>query len=48
MLNGLGIVNIGEHQLEAWNQLLSAFYETNNDEEIIQWTYDHCVHGIDY
>ena len=48
MINGLGIVNIGEHQLEAWNQLLSAFYETNNDEKIIQWTYDHCVHGIDY
>ncbi len=48
MINGLGIVNIGEHQLEEWNQLLSAFYETNVDEEIIQWTYDHCIHGIDY
>lgn len=48
MLNGLGIVNISEQQLEYWNQLLSEFYETNNDEAIIQWTYDKCVHGIDY
>lgn len=48
MLNGLGIVNISEQQLEHWNQLLSEFYETNNDERIIQWTYDNCVHGIDY
>lgn len=48
MLNGLGIVNISEQQLEYWNQLLSEFYETNNDETIIQWTYDNCIHGIDY
>ena len=48
MLNGLGIVNISELQLEYWNQLLSEFYETNIDETIIQWTYDNCVHGIDY
>jgi len=48
MLNGLGIVNISEQQLEHWNQLLSEFYETNNDEKIIQWTHDNCVHGIDY
>ena len=48
MLNGLGIMNISEQQLEYWNQLLSEFYETNNDETIIQWTYDNCIHGIDY
>jgi hypothetical protein len=48
MLDGLGIVNISEQQLEYWNQLLSEFYETNIDETIIQWTYDNCVHGIDY
>ncbi|MCJ7839785.1 Fic family protein [Lederbergia sp. NSJ-179] len=48
MLNGVGIVNINEEQLEVWNHLLSEFYETNNDEKIIQWTYDHCIHGIDY
>ncbi len=48
MLNGLEIVNICEQQLEYWNQLLSEFYETNNGEKIIQWTYANCVHGIDY
>ncbi len=48
MLNGSGIVNISEQQLERWNALLSAFYESNNDREIIQWTYDHCIHGIDW
>ncbi|MBO0992279.1 Fic family protein [Bacillus sp. SD088] len=48
MLSGVGIVNISEEQLENWNQLLTEFYETNNDERIIQWTYDHCIHGIDY
>ncbi len=48
MLNGLGVVNISEQQLEKWNQLLSEFYETNNSDEIIRWTYDNCIYGIDY
>lgn len=48
MLNGLGIVNISEQQLEYWKQLLSKFYETNDDEQIIQWTFENCIHGIDY
>lgn len=48
MLNGLGIVNISEQQLEHWNLLLSEFYETSNDEQIIQWTYENFIHGIDY
>lgn len=48
MLSGVGIINISEDQLENWNQLLTEFYETNSDESIIQWTYDHCIHGIDY
>ncbi|CAM3260244.1 Fic family protein [Filibacter tadaridae] len=48
MLNGVGIVNVSEHQLEEWNQLLSEYYETNNDEKIILWTYENCIHGIDY
>lgn len=48
MLNGIGVVNINEKQLEYWNSLLSEFYESNNDEKIIQWTYENCIHGIDY
>ncbi|WML28641.1 Fic family protein [Neobacillus sp. OS1-32] len=48
MLNGAGVININEKQLEHWNSLLSEFYESNNDEKIIQWTYENCIHGIDY
>jgi prophage maintenance system killer protein len=48
MFHGIGVVNINEKQLEHWNSLLSEFYESNNDEKIIQWTYENCIHGIDY
>lgn len=48
MLNGLGLVNISEQQLEYWSQLLTRFYETNEDSAIIQWTYDNCIYGINY
>ncbi|MDQ0157403.1 Fic family protein [Robertmurraya andreesenii] len=48
MLNGTGIININEKQLEHWNSLLSEFYESNLDDKIIQWTYENCIHGIDY
>lgn len=48
LLNGIGVLHIDESKLEKWNELLSTFYETNDDETIIQWTYDHCIFGIDY
>lgn len=48
LLNGNGILHIDESHLERWNELLSEFYETNNDEKIIEWTYKHCIFGIDY
>ncbi|WP_318618370.1 Fic family protein [Sporosarcina sp. YIM B06819] len=48
LLNGNGILHIDESHLEVWNRLLSEFYETNNDEAIIEWTYNHCIFGIDY
>ena len=38
---GAGIVNISEHEL------LSAFYESGDDTQIIAWTYEHCLHGIE-
>lgn len=44
---GAGVLNINEQQLEQWNTLLSAFYESGDDTEIIQWTYEHCLHGIE-
>jgi hypothetical protein len=46
MLHGIDVVNINEKQLERWNSLLSEFYELNNHEKIIQWTYENCMHGI--
>lgn len=48
LLNGNGILHIDESHLEVWNKLLSDFYETNNDEAIIEWTYNHCIFGINY
>ena len=48
LLNGNGILHIDESHLEVWNKLLSEFYETNNDEAIIEWTYNHCIFGINY
>lgn len=44
---GAGIVNISEQQLEQWHELLSAFYESGDDTQIIAWTYEHCLHGIE-
>ncbi|WP_255294069.1 filamentation induced by cAMP protein fic [Bacillus toyonensis] len=47
-LNGLGVLNIKEQDLEQWHELLTEFYETNNDSKIIEWTYTNCIYGIDY
>ncbi|OOR88507.1 filamentation induced by cAMP protein fic [Moraxella caviae] len=43
---GAGILNINESQLETWNELLSAFYETGDDDKIVAWTYENCIYGI--
>lgn len=48
MLSGVGAININEQQLDTWNNLLSDFYETNDDTTITSWTYDNCIYGIDY
>lgn len=45
---GRGILVIREIDLEKWNELLSEFYETNDDSEIIKWTYENCIYGIEY
>lgn len=44
---GAGVLNIHEGQLEQWHTLLSAFYESGDDTEIIAWTYEHCLYGIE-
>lgn len=48
LLNGNGVLHIDETHLEKWNELLSAFYESNDASEIIAWTYENCIFGIDY
>jgi hypothetical protein len=45
--NGLGVLNIKDIQMEEFNNLLSNFYETNNNEDILKWTYDNCLFGLD-
>ncbi|EHO51675.1 Fic family protein [Lentilactobacillus kisonensis] len=45
---GAGIININENQLEEFNKLLSGYYESGQDTAIMQWTYDHCIYGIDF
>ncbi|GAA2968534.1 hypothetical protein C5L28_000172 [Lentilactobacillus parakefiri] len=45
---GAGIVNINENQLEVFNTLLAKYYETGNSQEIMRWTYDNCLYGIEF
>jgi len=45
--NGLGVLNINERQMEKFNELLSAYYNSNDMTVILQWTYDNCIYGID-
>lgn len=46
IMAGCGVLNINESQLETWHTLLSAFYETGDDSEIVNWTYDNCLYGM--
>lgn len=45
--NGIGILNINEKQMPEFNDLLSNYYNTNDMRNLMQWTYDNCVYGID-
>jgi len=45
---GGGIINISINQLEKFNTLLRNFYTTGQLDELLQWTYDDCIYGIDY
>ena len=46
IMSGCGVLNINESQLETWHTLLSDFYEMNDDNEIIAWTYENCLYGL--
>lgn len=45
--NGKGIILVKEEYILGFNKLLTEFYDTNNDEEIIKFIYDNCIIGID-
>lgn len=45
--NGKGIITIKEENLLEFNQLLTNYYNTNKDEEIINFIYQKCIFGID-
>lgn len=45
--NGKGIITIKEENLLKFNTLLTNYYNTNNEEEIIIFMYNNCIFGID-
>ena len=45
--NGKGIITIKEENLLEFNTLLTNYYNTNNEEEIINFIYNNCIFGID-
>lgn len=45
--NGCGIISIKEEHLLEFNKLLTNFYETNNDKEIIEYIYNNCIYGLE-
>lgn len=45
--NGKGIITVKENYLLEFNKLLTDFYNTNNDENIIRFIYDNCIFGIE-
>jgi len=45
--NGKGIILVQEEYILEFNELLTEFYDTNNDGKIIKFIYDNCIVGID-
>lgn len=45
---GHGMLTITEKNMEQFNELLSAYYSTNDMEQIKRFLYDHAIHGIDF
>lgn len=48
IMAGCGVLNINESQLEIWHPLLSEFYESGDDSNIITWTYENCLYGMTF
>ena len=45
--NGKGIILVKEEYILEFNKLLTKFYDTNNDEEIVKFIYDNCIIGLE-
>lgn len=46
--NGKGIIRIPDNCIEKFNTLLSDYYNTNIDTQILEFIYNHCIYGIEY
>lgn len=45
---GCGLISVTEAHFEAFNTLLSTFYETNDDTIIDDFIYENCLYGIEF
>lgn len=45
---GLGLISVTDAYFEAFNVLLSKFYETNDYTVIDNFVYENCLYGIDF
>ena len=44
--NGKGIILVQEEYIIEFNKLLTEYYNTSNDEKIIEFIYNNCIVGI--
>ncbi|MFD1472234.1 Fic family protein [Companilactobacillus mishanensis] len=44
--NGIGVLNINEKQMDVFNEMLSKYYETDDVDDLLKWTYENCIYGI--
>lgn len=44
---GKGILMVQDKDLNQFNKLLTEFYNTNEDKEIIEFLYNNCIFGIE-
>lgn len=45
--NGKGIIRIPDKHLEEFNDLLTAFYNTNDNKVLKEFIYNNCIDGIE-
>ena len=45
---GSGIIKVPDIYLEEFNNLLSEFYNTNDNKKIKQFIYENCIDGMTF